>query len=81
MSHEDICVIINKFADATELYDFYQTSELVRISVALSEQFHRYSQTSEEYEKKHIKLDINDYISKYKEILQKMGIDSNDFSW
>jgi len=53
----------------------------VKISVALSEQFHIYSQTSDEYVKKHITVDINDFIARYKIALKEIGIDSSNFSW
>ena len=67
------------FANATDLYDFYQQSELVRLSVALAEQFQIYSETSDEYIKKHIRLDIDDIIIKYKNSLQEIGIDANNY--
>jgi len=73
--------LANTFANATDLYRFYQQSELVKISVALSEQFHIYSQTSDEYVKKHITVDINDFIARYKIALKEIGIDSSNFSW
>ncbi len=72
--------LVNTFANATDLYSFYQQSELVKLSVAISEQFHKYSQTSDEYVKKHITVDINDFIARYKIALKEIGIDSSDFS-
>lgn len=73
--------LADTFANATDLYSFYQQSELVKLSVALSEQFHKYSQTSDEYVKKHITVDINDFIFRYKIALKEIGIDSSNFSW
>jgi len=73
--------LANTFAKATDLYRFYQRSELVKISVALSEQFLKYSQSSDEYDKKHITVDINDFIARYKTALKEIGIDSRNFSW
>lgn len=76
---ETIGNILKTFEKATELYDFYQKSELVRISIELSDRFHRYSQTSDECAKKHIKLEIKDNISRYKDALQEIGITPKDF--
>lgn len=78
---DNIEVLTKNFANATELYRFYQQSELVKLSIILSDLFHRYSQTSDEYVKKHLKVDIDDIITKYKNALQKIGIDLNSFSW
>lgn len=71
--------ILKTFGNATELYDFYQKSELVKISIELSDLFHRYSQNSDEGVKKHIKLEIKDNISRYKAALQEIGINPKDF--
>ena len=78
---ETIGNILKTFENATDLYGFYQKSELVKISITLSELFHRYSQASDEYEKNHIKFDINDCISRYKNALQEIGINPKDFFW
>ena len=76
---EAIGKILKSFANATELYDFYQQSDLVKISVALAEKFYNFSQTSDEYVKRHIKVDIDDYISRYKNALKEIDIEFNDF--
>lgn len=68
-------------SDAAELYEFYQNSELVKISVSFSDLFHKYAKSSDEYEKKHIRLDINDLLLQYKKELQKTGVNIADFTW
>ena len=68
-------------SNAAELYEFYQSSELVKISVSISNLFHKYAQSSDEYEKKHNRLAINDLILQYKNSLQEIGVNIADFTW
>ena len=53
----------------------------MKISVSFSDLFHKYAQSSDEYEKKHIRLDINDLLLQYKKELQKTGVNIADFTW
>lgn len=78
---ENFANLCKLYSNAAELYEFYQESELVKISVSISNLFHRYAKSSDDYEKKHIKLDIDDLIFRYKNALQEIGINTNDFSW
>lgn len=78
---ENVATFSKLCSDAAELYKFYQDSELVKMSVSISDLFYRYAKTSNEYDKKHIRLDINDLIFKYKNTLQEIGVNITDFTW
>lgn len=76
---ESIGILTNAYSNAVELYEFYQDSDLVKISVAISDLFQKYAQTSNEYDKRHIQLDINDLLSRYKNALQEINVNIKDF--
>ena len=78
---ENFANLCKLYSNAAELYEFYQESELVKMSVSISDLFYRYAKTSNEYDKKHIRLDINDLIFKYKNTLQEIGVNITDFTW